>query len=122
MKKRFSSQELFELRNNIPVDRLIRDQLKIPCKIRDDVFRFLCPRCNEFQTAVNPRTNLARCFRCEQNFNTIDLTMEFKGYGFKESLLFLKELIETMPPSDPAVALRQLAAGIGQSVFRGIKS
>lgn len=119
MKKRFSSQELFELRNNIPMDMLIRDQLQIPCKIADDVFRFLCPRCNEFQTAVNPRTNLARCFRCEQNLNTIDLTMEVKGYGFKESILFLKELIKTMPPADPAGALRQLAAGIGQSVVGG---
>ena len=71
MKKRFSSQELYELRNHIPVDALIRE-LGIPSKIRDGYFRFLCPLCNEFQTAVKPETNLARCFRCEKNFNTID--------------------------------------------------
>ena len=75
MTKRFSSRELFKLRNNIPVDLLIRDHLQIPSKIRDGFFRFLCPLCNEFQTAVNPATNLARCFRCEKNFNTIDLVM-----------------------------------------------
>lgn len=98
MKNRFSSRELFQLRNNIPVDMLIRDQLQIPSKISDDVFRFLCPICNEFQTAVNHATNLARCFRCEKNFNTIDLVMKVEGYGFKESVLFLKKVLENAPP------------------------
>lgn len=97
MKTRFSSRELFELRNNIPVDLLIREQLQLPSKIRDDVFRFLCPMCNEFQTAVNPATNLARCFLCEKNLNTIDLVMKVKGYGFKDSVLFLKKLLEKIP-------------------------
>lgn len=32
MKNRFSPRELFELRNNIPVDMLIRDHLQIPSK------------------------------------------------------------------------------------------
>jgi len=65
MQKKFSSQELFELRNFIPMEMLIREQLEIPSKISEGVFRFLCPICNEFQTAVNPTSNLARCFRCE---------------------------------------------------------
>ncbi len=113
-KSRFSSRELFELRNNIPVDTLIRDHLQVPSKIRDGLFRFLCPLCNEFQTAVNPKTNLARCFRCEQNFNTIDLVMKIKRYGFRDSVLFLKQL--STPP--PAAALDVLAAGIGRSMAR----
>jgi len=83
MKKRFSSRELFDLRNNIPVDMLIRDQLQIPSKIRDGFFRFLCPVCNEFQTAVNPNTNLARCFRCEKNFNTISWSWRSKDADSK---------------------------------------
>jgi DNA primase len=111
MKRRFSSRQLFELRNNIPMDGLIRE-LQIPWKIRDGFLRFLCPLCNEFQSAVNPDTNLARCFGCEKNFNTIDLVMEVRGYGFRESVLFLKEL--DMGPQDPAGALAALAAGIGQ--------
>lgn len=119
-KTRFSAQQLFELRNNIPVDMLIRDQLKVPSKIRDGVFRFLCPKCNEFQTAVNPATNLARCFRCEKNFNTIDLVMEIKRYGFKDSVLFLKNIIENVPTSDPVKALSQLAAGIGHPMPKGL--
>jgi len=114
MKNRFSSRELFELRNNIPLDMLIRDQLQVPSKIRDGVFRFLCPVCNEFQTAVNPTTNLARCFRCEKNFNAIDLVMEVRGCGFKDSVRFLKNLIETVPTQDPMQSLTKLAAGIGR--------
>ncbi|MBT3312865.1 CHC2 zinc finger domain-containing protein [Desulfobacula sp.] len=112
MKNRFPSRELFELRNNIPVDMLIRDHLQIPSKVRDGFFRFLCPLCNEFQTAVNPATNLARCFRCEKNFNTIDLVMEVKGYGFRDCVLFLKELGTVHRV--PAEALTSLAAGIGR--------
>lgn len=110
-KNRFSSRELYELRNNLPMDMLIRDHLQIPSKIRDGMFRFLCPLCNEFQTAVNPATNLARCFRCEKNFNTIDLVMKIKGYGFRDSVLFLKQ-IHTSPV--PATVLSALAAGIGR--------
>ncbi len=108
MKARFSSHELFDLRNNIPVDLLIRDHLKISSKIRNGYFRFLCPLCNEFQTAVNPTTNLARCFRCEKNFNTIDLVMAVRKCGFKDSVLFLKNLRMPQKP------LKALVAGIGR--------
>lgn len=91
--KNFSPGELFELRNAIPVDILIKDILPVPSKISDGVFHFLCPICNEFQTAVNPNVNLGRCFRCERNFNTIDLVIEVYGCGFKESVVFLKQLL-----------------------------
>ena len=114
MNNRFSSRELFELRNNIPVDSLIRDHLQVPFKVRDGFFRFLCPLCNEFQTAVNPATNLARCFRCEKNFNTIDLVMKIKGYGFRDSVLLLKKI--TTAPKVPAAKLTTLAAEIGRSM------
>jgi hypothetical protein len=107
---------LFELRNNIPIDGLIRE-LQIPWKMRDGFLRFLCPLCNEFQTAVNPATNLARCFRCEKNFNTIDLVMEVRGYGFRQSVFFLTEL--NIGPQDPAGALSALAAGIGRPMLGG---
>lgn len=117
MKKKFSSSELFELRNNIPVDMLITHQLQIPSKIRDGVFRFLCPMCNEFQTAVNPATNLARCFRCEKNLNTIDLVMAVKKYGFKDSVLFLKNLVKAVPNQDPVRSLAKLTAGIGRPML-----
>lgn len=87
---RFSSEELFELRNHIPINNLIEVQLGLPSKISEGFFRFLCPLCNEFQTATNPKTNLARCFRCMRNFNTIDLVMICKGKDFVESVRYLK--------------------------------
>ncbi len=118
MKKRFSSHELFELRNAIPIQRLIRDELQIPSKVSEGVFRFLCPLCHEFQTATHPTTNLARCFRCEKNFNTIDLVITVKGLGFKESVAFLKQIQATGSNrnEDAAQAVRTLAAGIGFSM------
>ena len=47
----------------------------------DGVIQFVCPECSESQTSVNPKTNLARCFRCERNWNPIDFTMEGRAYG-----------------------------------------
>ena len=120
MKKRFSSRELFELRNNIPMEMLIKDSLQLPSKISEGVFRFLCPVCNELQTGINPATNLARCFRCEKNFNTIDLVMLVKKMGFKESVLFLQNLLYTVPCQDNAMQiLNRLSAGIGKSMPGG---
>ncbi len=118
MNKRFSSQELFALRNAIPMEMLIKDALQIPSKISDGYFRFLCPTCNEFQTAINPNTNLARCFCCQKNFNTIDLVMSVQGIGFTASVLFLKRLLGKIPNqhNDAKPSLNQLAAGIGQTM------
>ena len=94
MEKRFSSRELFEVRNFVPVDILIRDELEIPSKISEGFFRFLCPICNEFQTATKATTNLARCFLCERNLNTIDLVMIVQRKEFRESVMFLKKLLK----------------------------
>ena len=94
--KKFSSNELFELRNAIPVETLIQNILRVPSKTSEGVFRFLCPICNEFQTGINPNVNLVRCFRCERNFNAIDLVMENQGCEFKESVVFLKQLLGNM--------------------------
>ena len=94
MTQRFSPQELFELRNHIPIDTLIERRLMLPSKVTEGFFRFLCPVCQEFQTATNPKTNLARCFRCERNFNTIDLVMICRNMSFVESVTYLKTVTE----------------------------
>jgi len=107
MGRRFTGNELFKLRNSIPVDMLIKEQLSIPSKISEGYFRFLCPVCNEFRTATNPKTNLARCFRCERNFNPIDLVMLVKGIGFVESVKYLEKLLPDNPDG-PAAPQQQL--------------
>ena len=94
MKKRFSSAELFELRNTIPINVVIKDLLLMESKIIDGYLRFLCPVCNEFQTATKVSTNLARCFSCQKNFNAIDLVMIVKDIGFIDSVSFLKNVLD----------------------------
>ena len=89
---RFSSQQLYALRNDMNVQMLIEKTLSIPCRMTEGCFRFLCPLCNEFDTAVNPKTNLARCFRCEKNFNTIDLVMLIRQADFIQSVKFLQSI------------------------------
>ena len=59
MAKRYSKESLRLLRNEIPIAVLIGDLLKMENKVSEGYFRFLCPICSEFNTAVNPRTNLA---------------------------------------------------------------
>jgi hypothetical protein len=90
MKRRFSGKQLYELRNYIPIDVLIEKHLMIPCKHSEGSFRFLCPLCRKFQTGVKAKTNLARCFGCEKNFNTIDMVIEVKKINFVESVFFLQ--------------------------------
>jgi DNA primase len=98
----YTRQELFILRNHIPVDSLIKE-LEIPSKMIEGHFRFCCPLCNEFNTGVNPKTNLAGCFDCRKNYNTIDLVMLVKGSNFIQSVKFLQRFHdrkeESVPPN-----------------------
>lgn len=90
---------LRRFRNDILVADLIADILKLPHKISEGRFRFLCPVCKEFDTAANPKTNLARCFCCKQNFNPIDITMLVKKLDFLATIDFLEPLL---PPAHTA--------------------
>jgi DNA primase len=93
MAKRYSKEFLTMLRNEIPIAILISDLLKLPNKVSEGYFRFLCPICSEFNTATNQKTNLARCFRCEKNFNPIDMVMEVKRVGFIDAVQYLNEIV-----------------------------
>jgi DNA primase len=93
MKQRFNADMLRQLRNDIPIHRLIGDVLGIPCKVREGYFRFLCPLCSDFNTATNPKTNLARCFRCQRNFNPIDIVMFEKRLNFVDAVEYLTGIV-----------------------------
>jgi DNA primase len=112
MARYFHRQLLYRLRNQIPLERLIAEHLDWPHKQRDGRFCFLCPRCSEFLTAVNPRTNLGRCFHCERNFNTIDFVMLATEREFVDAVHFLSDFLppdgtspsssaSSVPPSSP---------------------
>ncbi len=98
-KRRFTNHQLYILRNYIPIDALIEKALCMPSRVAQGYFRFLCPLCKQFNTAVKPETNLARCFRCEENFNTIDLVMTIRKLDFVESVRFLQDYHKNAPVS-----------------------
>ena len=90
MAKFFTRQELYKLRNSIPLADVL-SILKWPHKMRDGRVCFVCPQCSESLTAINQRTNLGRCFRCEINFNPIDLVMLINDYDFVAAVHFLQQ-------------------------------
>ena len=89
MKNRISDKTLKLLRNNIPIEKVIADVCNIPSKYSEGYFRFLCPLCQEFRTATNPKTNLAKCFRCNENFNPIDMVMAVNNTNFIDTVELL---------------------------------
>jgi len=93
MAKRYSKEFLRMLRNEIPIATLIADLLKMESKVCEGYFRFLCPICSGFNTATSEKTNLARCFRCEKNFNPIDMVMEVKRVGFVDAVEYLNQVV-----------------------------
>ena len=96
--RRFSDQQLFALRNHIPISQVIDSILCIPSKKSQGTFRFRCPLCAQFNTAIKPSTNLARCFHCEINFNPIDLVMAVKNISFVEAATLLENYKAALPP------------------------
>ena len=91
MPKLFSNQDLHHLRNNVSIELLIR-ALEIPFQhSQGRLFRFECPQCFGCHTGIHPSTNLARCFNCKQNFNSIELTMLAKQLPFVAAVRFLQQ-------------------------------
>jgi DNA primase len=86
---KYSPRLLRELRNDVDIARLVADVLELPWKSSEGYFRFLCPLCSEFNTATNPKTNLARCFRCQRNFNPIDMVMTVNRCNFVNAVELL---------------------------------
>ena len=96
MSQRLSRHTLFQLRNDIPIDSVITQVLMIPNKVSEGFLRFLCPLCLEFNSATNPNTNLARCFRCHKNFNPIDLVMAHMHIPFRQAADLLLPLLPSI--------------------------
>ena len=94
MGKRFSDEELYEVRNRVPIKHVIEEVLKIPHRLGEDRrYKFSCPLCGCFETGINESNNLSRCFKCEKNFNSIDLVMQYGKKTFVDSVKILQEEI-----------------------------
>jgi len=92
MQRYYDDALLRRLRNDIPWSSLLQ-LLNWPHKRRQGQLAFLCPRCDEYLSAVNDRTNLGRCFHCQTNFNAIDLTIAVKECDFMTAVHYLKPLL-----------------------------
>jgi len=104
MTHRYSNKLLHQLRNDLDVAALIRDVLVLPSTICDGVFRFQCPCCHGSDCNTNPKTNLARCFHCQRNFNPIDLVLVVHQCTFVDAVEFLRPLLRGSPTSRPGQA------------------
>jgi hypothetical protein len=93
MVKHYSADFLRMLRNQIPINAVIRDLLNLEVRKEHETFRFRCPLCENFHTATNHKTNLARCFDCCINFNPIDLVMTVGNCGFLDAVKILKKTV-----------------------------
>jgi hypothetical protein len=100
MPRYFDDDFLRRLRNDIPW-KLLLEQLQWPHKQRRGQLAFLCPCCHEYVSAVNPRTNLGRCFHCETNFNPIDFTMAAEQCDFVAAVTLLKPLLASRKQTPP---------------------
>ncbi len=87
---------LRRLRNEVDFSHLFR-HLRWSFRRTDGKLNFVCPQCSESQTCVNPKTNLARCFRCERNWNPIDFTMEVHRIEFLEAVGLIECLLRPSP-------------------------
>jgi DNA primase len=93
MSQYYTAAFLRTLRNAIPIDVVIVDLLDLDQKRDCRILRFRCPLCGNFHTATNHKTNLARCFDCEKNFNPIDMVMTVGKCSFIEAVEKLKDKI-----------------------------
>ncbi len=102
MQGRFTGQQLYELRNQLPIRQLIENELNIPNRLAGNVFRFECPMCRGYHTGIKKDKNLARCFDCQTNFNTIDLVIRTRQTEFYQSASFLWELYKSVKRPSPS--------------------
>ncbi len=108
---RFSNEELYYLRSLLPI-REVLARLKIEARWCRDILRFRCPLCGGYHTAINDRTNLARCFDCRRNSNPIELVMATRRLGFVASVHFLRGIRSTQRRPPEANSSHRPAASI----------
>jgi CHC2 zinc finger len=96
MPRRFTDRQLWQLRNEVPFPWLLQ-RLAWPHRRRDGQLIFVCPRCGESRSDLNPQENLVRCFHCQTNFNPIDFTMAARACDFVDAVHYLLSLTDHRP-------------------------
>ena len=88
---RFNDQRLRRLRNEFCFRKLLAS-LNWPHHGQASQLKFVCPRCGESRSDLNPQENLLRCFHCQTNFNPIDFAMAAIPCEFVEAVNYLLTL------------------------------
>lgn len=89
---RIDDQLLGRLRNEVSLRQLLAE-LDWPHRSRGTQLTFVCPRCGESRSDLNPQENLLRCFHCETNFNPIDFLMAARRLEFIDAVRYLQDLL-----------------------------
>jgi hypothetical protein len=89
---RIDDQLLRRLRNEVSLRQLLAE-LDWPHRSRGTQLTFVCPRCGESRSDLNPRENLLRCFHCETNFNPIDFLIAARRLEFVDAVRYLQGLL-----------------------------
>jgi len=111
MTRRFSSQELTFLRNQVPINHVIETLLGRPIANGDGKSRFACPVCRAMDTSINADHNLFKCFGCRQNFNPIELVMHQLHISFVDSVKWLKKRAARTPATEKRRNSQPVAIG-----------
>ena len=118
MTRRFTSDQLTYLRNQVPIVRVIEALPELETRNADGKLRFGCPVCHRFNTSINAEANLGRCFDCRRNFNPIELVMCQRQISFVESVKWLlqrsacKSVPATATVSTKPAAVGDILAGM----------
>lgn len=102
------ADHLRALRNDVAVVAVI-SELGMPTRMCRRRLTFRCPQCGGFRTATYPRTNLACCFSCKRNFNTIELVMAQRASSFRDAVKYLENLVGASGVRHPWTAQADLA-------------
>ena len=82
------AQNLNYIRNQINLKNLASN-LGIQMKIKDNQCWFVCPKCGKMKASFQKNQNLARCWKCNIRYNTIDLVMAHFDMDFIQAVTFL---------------------------------
>lgn len=94
MSRHFTDEQLRRLRNQASLPKLL-EALGWPHRRQGGRLVFVCPRCGESRSDLNPQENLLRCFHCETNFNPIDFTILARDCDFVDAVQYLLTLTDT---------------------------
>lgn len=95
----FETQRLEYLRNRINVKNLA-SHLGIQMKVKDNQCWFVCPQCLELKASFQKNQNLARCWKCNTRYNSIELVMAHFNINFRQAVMFLIDQERQFPKKD----------------------